>query len=397
MQASSLESFLDEFQRVRLVVTTTSLVALVGLIFVVGTEPLVPYIGGLAITAAHAVWSVLRRVRAPLSMLAIDTTVWGSIMVVADIESVSTALFALLVTNIVIFSDGYLRIGFAGYSLAWYAASVFDGPVSADAIGVFVGVVLIVAGLALVMHRIRGWLGRLDANRSQLLGTVSHELRNNLTGILGLTQIVSTDPSLGTTEARELVAMAHQQAVDAGEIVEDLLTAARVERSTLTVARSTVDLEDEIATTVRRFRQEGTELTVDIDPHLPTVTADGLRVRQILRNLVSNAIRYGGPTIALRAGTAGATVSVVVADDGSGVPLEDMKTLFLPYRRSSQPLHGSSVGLGLWISRELARAMGGDLVYRRIDTRSEFILTLPTGPPERVLATGRGGQTHRSD
>ena len=54
-----------------------------------------------------------------------------------------------------------------------------------------------------------------------MLGTVSHELRNNLTGMMGLTEIVSTNPDLSADEARELVALAHQQAVDANEIVED--------------------------------------------------------------------------------------------------------------------------------------------------------------------------------
>lgn len=392
LHGSSLESFLDEFQRVRLVVVTVSLIAVGMLVFVVGFSPVAPYLAGLAITASHAGWCVLRQVRAPLTLLAIDTTVWGAIMVYADIGTVSTALLGLLVTTVVMFADGWWRIGFVAYAVAWYAVSVFEPDTPAvDGLGPFVGVVLIVTGLAAVMHRIRSWLGRLDANRSQLLGTVSHELRNNLTGILGLTQIVSTEHDLEPSETRDLMALAHQQSVDASEIVEDLLTASRVERSSLSVATETVDLDAEIATTVRRFHEEGTELRVDSASPVPPVAADSLRVRQILRNLVSNAIRYGGATIRVRTAVDDGTVRVAVEDDGDGVPTEDVRTLFLPYRRSSQPQHGTSVGLGLWISRELARAMGGDLIYRRDGAWSEFVLSLPVAASDQRVSVGRLG------
>ncbi|HSJ28188.1 MAG TPA: HAMP domain-containing sensor histidine kinase [Acidimicrobiia bacterium] len=377
---SSLSRFLDEFQRVRAIIAGASLVAVIGIGFLVGFRPVSFYILGLGVTALHALWSWYRDVRSPRAMLVIDSTVWGGIMVLAGIDAIAAATLTLLVTFAVLLSDGHWRAGLLAYAAAWYSYSHFaDNPITPASVGPFIGVLLIAGASGTVVYRLRVWLEHLDAQRSQMLGTVSHELRNSLTGMLGLTEIVSTDHSMGGDEARELVAMAHQQAVDAGEIVEDLLTATRVERSMLSVATETVDVNAEVATTVRRFSSEGTQLQVSLADDLPMARADSLRVRQILRNVVSNAIRYGGPTIRIST-KAGSPIRVVVADDGEGVPVGDEKTIFLPYRRSTRPHNSSSVGLGLWISRELAHAMGGTLEYRRVGGWSEFELTLPVQP-----------------
>ncbi len=193
---------------------------------------------------------------------------------------------------------------------------------------------------------------------------------------MGLTEVVSTDRDMSGDEARELVALAHQQAVDANEIVEDLLTATRLERAALTVAMGSVNVNAQVETTVRRFSGEGVSLTAQMATDLPPAEADDLRVRQILRNLVSNAVRYGGSSIRITTSAVGDGVQVTVADDGAGVPSEDAATIFLPYRRSTRSSHVASVGLGLWISRQLADAMGGSLVYQRTDGWTEFVLKL---------------------
>jgi two-component system sensor histidine kinase KdpD len=75
-------------------------------------------------------------------------------------------------------------------------------------------------------------------------------------------------------------------------------------------------------------------------------------------------------------------VHVRVADDGPGVPAGEEETIFLPYRRAANtPRHRSSVGLGLWISRRLAKAMGGDLTYSHAGSQTVFELTLPLYVP----------------
>ena len=377
-QPSSLESFLDDFQLVRLVVTSGGLVSLLVLGLSVGYESLLPYLVGLTVTATHAAWSRIRNVRAVRSLLAIDTTVWGAIIVFTNDPVTGTATLALLLALIVAFVDGPLRTVFILNSLAWYGVSFFTREgFTIGSSGRLIGVVLITGALAAIIARIRTGLGRLEANRSQMLGTVSHELRNNLTGLMGLTEIVSTDGSMGREEATELVALAHQQAIDAAEIVEDLLTATRLEGSALSVGSEAVDVNREIDSMMRRFSSEGLLLEVVSHDDLPPADADPLRLRQILRNLVSNAVRYGGTSIRIVTKLDDDRIHITVADDGEGVPAEDEATIFLPYRRSADPRHSSSVGLGLWISRALAQAMGGSLEYGRVDGWTRFTLTVP--------------------
>jgi signal transduction histidine kinase len=227
------------------------------------------------------------------------------------------------------------------------------------------------------MYRVRGWLGRLDANRSQMLGTVSHELRNTLTGMMGLTEVVSTATDLGPEETRELIGLAHQQTVDASEIIEDLLTVSRLEQAALRVGIEEVDVNREVETTVRRFVGAGTEVTIHSGDDLLTASGDALRVRQIMRNLLSNAARYGGASIEVSTMASGEGAQIIVSDNGEGVAPEDESTIFLPYRRSSNtPADVASVGLGLWICRQLAQEMGGSLEYRRVDGWTQFIVTL---------------------
>jgi signal transduction histidine kinase len=372
-----MDSFLDDYQSVRLATTLIGAGILTACIPLWGWSILAPFIAGLSVTGAHALWCRLRNIRSPLSMLLLDSTLWGGIMVVAGIAVINAAIVALLYVLTVMFSHGYWRIGFMAAATGWYVASVMTSSQFGPAmIGESVGVVMIALGLAALVFRVQTWLGRMDAQRSQMLGTVSHELRNNLTGMMGLTEIVGLDHELSGSEARELVALAHQQAADASEIVEDLLTATRLESSALSVSLEPVDLSREVETTMRRFSGEGVTVTVEAQEDLPDAEADGLRVRQILRNLVSNAVRYGGPSIRILTRAEEDVIQVVVGDNGRGVPREEEGTLFLPYRRSKSG-HSASVGLGLWISRQLAVAMSGNLEYRRVEGWTEFALTLP--------------------
>jgi signal transduction histidine kinase len=385
VQHSSLENFLDEYQQIRLLVSGAGII-LVG-VFVLGGwwqegSP-VPNLAALALIAAHAAWCRARHIRAPRMMLIMDSSLLGAIMLtIPDSTAVLTGTFAFLALLIALFTQGMWLIGLLAYMTAWYVAAYLNGSgVSAESVGVMAGGLLTMAAVVAVMISVRRWLGRLDAARSQMVGTVSHELRNNLTGVLGLTEVVATMTDLEPTEARELLVMAHQQAVDASEIVEDLLTVSRLEGSALTTSREAVDVNEEVVAMARRFQGTGTELGLALDEDLPSAWADPLRLRQTIRNLISNAIRYGGPMVVISTGESGDVIQVVVRDNGDGVPPEDEATIFLPYRRSTRGRRDpSSIGLGLWVCRQLAHAMGGHLVYQRREGWTEFLLTIPTRP-----------------
>ena len=396
-QRSSMESFLDEYQFVRLVMSFGGLVLMVVLLSLGSWEPkVVPIALVLLLVGGHATWCRVRGIRAPKSMLALDLTLWGWVMtLIADFPAITAASLAFLVLLVVLFADGVWPFVFLPYIAFWYGLSYFGSSgFSAESWRTYSSVLFTVAGLAAVMWRIKGWLGRLDANRSQLIGTVSHELRNSLTGMIGMTELVGSE-DLTLAEVEELVGLAHSQAVDAAEIVEDLLTVTRLERSALSVELSDVDLNAEAETTVRRFAGEGMAIVEDLADDLPLAQGDALRVRQVLRNLVSNAERYGGSSIEIKTLRAGEVVQVIVADDGDGVPPEDESTIFYPYKRSAGTnRHASSVGLGLWICRQLADAMSGNLEYRRVAGMTEFVLTLPTRetPPTTPQPDERPGR-----
>ncbi|NND04513.1 MAG: ATP-binding protein, partial [Acidimicrobiia bacterium] len=105
---------------------------------------------------------------------------------------------------------------------------------------------------------------------------------------------------------------------------------------------------------------------------------DPLRVRQIMRNLLTNAYRYGGDDVAVEVDQAVEVCVLAVTDNGVGVPESDAERIFDSYQRSDNAVQQpKSVGLGLSVSRKLARLMGGDLVYRRVDNRTRFELTIP--------------------
>ena len=109
--------------------------------------------------------------------------------------------------------------------------------------------------------------------------------------------------------------------------------------------------------------------------------ADPVRLRQIVRNLVTNALRYGGDNVVLTIEETGTGYAVVsVGDNGVGIRAVDINRIFEPYQRAGDaPSTAGSVGIGLAVSRHLARKMGGDLVYRRKSgwTRFEFTLKTP--------------------
>lgn len=239
-----------------------------------------------------------------------------------------------------------------------------------------------------VISVIRTRLMEVDASRAQTIGVVSHELRNHLTGVVGAIDLVTDDDSqLQPGEANELLQLALQQAVEAEEVIEDLLIASRAERGVLDAIIEPVDLAPLTETVIRRTSVESSDILYDFSHGPVWAMADPLRYKQIVRNLLTNAQRYGGDTIRVSIERIDDIVSVAVADNGEGVDAADLSTLFQAYRGgNNQGVSGSS-GLGLWIARSLAHKMNGELVYERRSGQTVFELTLPAAPQESTKET----------
>jgi signal transduction histidine kinase len=227
-------------------------------------------------------------------------------------------------------------------------------------------------------------MAELVRAKNDFIAKVSHELRTPLTAVVGLASELAVSDDLVEDDREELTRLVAAQATEVANIVEDLLVAARTELGSMSVETKAVDLEFELVSTI-----EGLGLEVDSMPDpIPRVLADPGRVRQILRNLLTNAGRYGGPHLRVLAGKGGGRVWLEVRDDGSGVPEALAETIFEPYQGGGSR-SGESVGIGLSVARQLAELMGGTLGYQREGLETVFRLVLPAAPttPERALAS----------
>jgi signal transduction histidine kinase len=213
----------------------------------------------------------------------------------------------------------------------------------------------------------------LVRTKDEFIASVSHELRTPLTAVIGLTAEMAGNHEMSVGERDELLALVSGQAEEMANIVDDLLVAARAEMGTVAIDRQPVDLLDELRATI-----EGLGMQVGLpDEDLPAeVMADPRRVRQILRNLLTNAQRYGGPERRVTAGSIRDQAWLEVRDNGVGVPDEDAEHIFEPYVTGQSGAHGS-VGLGLAVARQLAELMGGSLHYERSAAETVFRLQLP--------------------
>lgn len=213
--------------------------------------------------------------------------------------------------------------------------------------------------------------------KDDFIATVSHELRNPLAVMLGLGQELSDNyDSFTDDDRREMASMIARQADDASWLIEDLLVAYRDNMSQVSVMIQEFDVTKEIE---RVLEVVDHPIPLKVLQGSSQIVADPRRTRQILRNLVSNAIRYGGEEMQVSLAKAGDRLEVKVQDSGERIPHADVERIFRAYERGRGPSHSASVGLGLNVARRLARLMDGDLTYRHEEGWSTFVLSLPSG------------------
>ncbi|HEY5649897.1 MAG TPA: ATP-binding protein [Acidimicrobiia bacterium] len=217
-------------------------------------------------------------------------------------------------------------------------------------------------------------------SKDQFIASVSHELRTPLTGIVGLAEALKNDREMFSgEELDEFMTLITEQGAELGNIIEDLLVAARADIGTLSVRATVLDINDEIRSilSLHAPKADG-RLDAAVRGDRAEAVFDPLRFRQVIRNLITNSLRYGGDHIGAEVEVRGPKVVATSVDDGEGVPIGSERAIFEAYgRASNSSTTPSSVGLGLAVSRQLAELMQGDLVYRRVGGQSRFELTLP--------------------
>jgi signal transduction histidine kinase len=214
----------------------------------------------------------------------------------------------------------------------------------------------------------------------QFTSMVSHELRGPLTSIKGFAQLLSdNETSLNPDERTEIHGLIEREAENLNTLVDDILIILRFESGNLHIAAENVNVRsaaDEIMTALAHMAS-GKDVVIDIDP-AHTAVGDEARIRQVIRNLVTNAIKYGGTHIEITSELRGDTLHVSVVDDGDGIPSALRTQLFNDYAQGANADASTGYGLGLGISRRLAHLMEGDLVYEDAEpSGAHFTLALP--------------------
>lgn len=278
---------------------------------------------------------------------------------------------------------------------------------------------LVVPGIAMVVY----WLvarrqvrvaaadlrRRLDEER-RITAHVSHRLRNPLTVIYGFSETLVDASLVDSTEVAKVAAILNAEALDVARTVEDLVTTKEIERGDIQIRALRFDPSEEIERVVAPFQRLGSPISVEA--WSGAALADPLRFRQVVQNLVSNAVRHGGPEVAVFADIAGSVYQCTVADDGPGLPVGVESQLFASSTASAEnagsetdavlpdnqagghapdlPGSGSGgflrvdvnnlegLGLGLGVAIAMAEGLGGEVTYEHRDGVTAFTFTLPT-------------------
>ena len=233
--------------------------------------------------------------------------------------------------------------------------------------------------------------------RTDFLAMTSHEIRTPLNGVMGMTQVVLADLSL-PAEVREKIRLVHASGETMLALVEDLLDVAKMESGTIAITKAPTDLsrlfDETLAVWTDKAREKGLRLIGDRAEAPAMIDEDAGRLRQILFNLLANAIKFtdtGEISLisAIERSKTGDTLVFTVTDTGIGIAPEHFERIFEPFTQvdASTTRKYGGTGLGLPICRRLATAMGGELrVESALGVGSRFMVRLPLS--EIVVAEG---------
>ncbi|WP_238343793.1 sensor histidine kinase [Microbacterium sp. RG1] len=250
------------------------------------------------------------------------------------------------------------------------------------------------AGAVLIARDVTPEMTAMRA-RDRLVASVSHELRTPLTSVLGYLDL-ALDTLDDPEQARHSLEIAARNGERLLEIVADILAASSASRLSIdmTISPEPIDVAELVAATAEAWRPRAAERAVTIDTsgiEPARAFADPLRLRQVMDNLVSNAVKYNrdGGAIFLGCTTDGDSTWILVRDTGTGIAEPDLGRLFERYFRARTDVEGT--GLGLSISRDIARAHGGDItVQTSRGLGSTFMVQLPADerPATAVVVPG---------
>ena len=238
---------------------------------------------------------------------------------------------------------------------------------------------------------------RLEQLKADFIATVSHELRTPLAAVHGAAKTLQReDMVVGGETFRHLLNLISEQSERLAQMVNDILLASRLDSPQLEIATEQVDVRavaTEVIAAVRMQASEGVTIELVAPPSLPPAATDRDKLRQVLTNLVANAVKYSpaGGRIEVDLHADNGHIGIVVRDEGLGIATAEQSLIFEKfYRADANMTRGvSGSGLGLYIARALVHRMGGTIsVESELGEGSTFVVALPV-----ATESPRGGDT----
>jgi signal transduction histidine kinase/ActR/RegA family two-component response regulator len=229
-------------------------------------------------------------------------------------------------------------------------------------------------------------------HKSEFLASMSHELRTPLNAVLGFSEVL-LERMFGELNERqeEYLRDIHGSGKHLLELLNEILDLSKVEAGRMELEYATFPLRRLLENTAAMLRERATahgiELRVEIDPGIEQVYADELRLKQVVLNLMTNAVKFTGDggSVVVRATRSGADIHIAVTDTGRGVPQEDRERIFESFQQGGRgPSQEEGTGLGLTLSRRIVELLGGRMwLESEVGVGSTFGFSLRSRENER--------------
>jgi len=250
-------------------------------------------------------------------------------------------------------------------------------------------------------------LRRISQLKSEFLANTSHEIRTPLSSILGFTHLLQAQgyrpDNLRHQEYLNILLTSGQHLL---ALINDILDLSKIEANQLEVQKEPVDVpgmcRSVLALVKEKAGDKGLQLRLELDPDATTIVADSLRLKQMLFNLLSNALKFTSKgSVGLQVKPKGGFIHLTVWDTGTGISKEEQSQLFQPYSQIANVVAGrqEGTGLGLALTQKLAELHGGWVeVKSELNRGSQFTVVLPLTPPSvKEVEQVEQGENRRSN